>query len=158
MNDIDNSADVINVSDLTDRVDELRSDLNLDSITETQEEIDDLDPNDDAAEIAETQAEIAQMIADQDADDKAELALIEGLLERLKGYGGNHQWEGDWYPNLLIRRSHFVEYAEQYAEDVGAINSDSSWPNNCLDWDKAAAELETDYSSEDYDGVEYLYN
>lgn len=159
MADTDNTEDTIQVSDLTDRVDELRSDLRLDELKDLQEEIDDLDDEDpeSEAERARLQAEGAEIVAEQDEDDKAELALIEGLLERLKGYGGNHQWEGDWYPDVLIRRSYWVEYAEQLANDIGAVNSDAGWPNSCIDWEKAAEQLEIDYSTEDYDGVEYLY-
>lgn len=159
MADIDNSEDIIDVSAITDRVDELRSDLRLDEIKSTQEEINDLDPND--AENADTldtlNAEIAEIVAEQDEDDKAELALLESLLDDLKGYGGDHQWEGDWYPQTLIRRSHFRAYAEELANDIGAVNSEAGWPANCIDWDKAAQQLEIDYSEVDYDGVEYLY-
>lgn len=159
MADTDNSEDVLQVSDLTDRVDELRSDLRLDELKDLQEEIDDLEEDDpDApAERDRLTAEMAEIVAEQDEDDKAELALIEKLLEEMKGYGGNHQWEGDWYPDALIRRTYWVEYAEQLANDIGAVNSDAGWPNNCIDWDKAAEQLEIDYSTVDYDGIEYLY-
>lgn len=39
---------------------------------------------------------------------------------------------------------------------MGAINADASWPNNCIDWGRAAEELKVDYFEVDYDGVTYL--
>lgn len=39
------------------------------------------------------------------------------------------------------------EFAEQFAEDIGAINEDPAWPYTCIDWDHAARELMYDYSS-----------
>ena len=31
----------------------------------------------------------------------------------------------------------------------------SNWPFNCIDWEKAAEELQQDYMSIDFDGVTY---
>jgi len=41
------------------------------------------------------------------------------------------------------------DFARQLAEDIGAINNNASWPNNCIDWEFAAKELMHDYSSSD---------
>lgn len=87
----------------------------------------------------------------------AELNTLEKLLDELKGYGGDEQWRGDWYPITLIRDSHFRDYAEELADDIGAINSDATWPNNCIDWERAARELQSDYSSVEFDGITYWY-
>lgn len=95
--------------------------------------------------------------AHDDTDDAAEFALLSELLDDLKGYGGDQQWKGDWYPITLIRDSYFVEYAQELAEDIGAINSDLDWPYSCIDWEKAARELRADYSSVEFDGVTYWY-
>ena len=81
-----------------------------------------------------------------------ELATLEKLLDSLKGNGGDEQWEGDWYPITLIDELYFETYARELAEDCGMINSDATWPNNCIDWEKAARELQWDYTSVDYDG------
>jgi hypothetical protein len=43
----------------------------------------------------------------------------------------------------------------QLAEDIGAINGDATWPNNCIDWDQAAKELRMDYTAVDFDGITY---
>ena len=92
-----------------------------------------------------------------DEDEAQELATLEKLLEELQGYGGNEQWEGNWYPSQLIRDSHFQDYAEKLAEEIGAINPNAGWPNNCIDWEKAARELQYDYSSVDSEGEAYYY-
>ena len=56
---------------------------------------------------------------------------------------------------VLIADSYFTEYAQQLAEDIGAINPNASWPNNCIDWEHAARELQYDYSAVDIDGDRY---
>ncbi|APU00330.1 hypothetical protein HOR55_gp43 [Ralstonia phage RS-PII-1] len=92
-----------------------------------------------------------------DSDEENELELLEELLSDLAGYGGDHQWEGDWYPVTLIRDSYFQTYAQEFAEDIGAVEHDAQWPNNCIDWEQAARELRMDYSSVDFDGETYWY-
>jgi len=62
----------------------------------------------------------------------------------------------DWqYGEALIRDSYFEDYARDLANDIGAINSDASWPNDCIDWERAARELQMDYTCVDFDGVDY---
>ena len=92
-----------------------------------------------------------------DEGESEELQTLENLLEELNGCGGDEQWEGDWYPLTLIRDSYFEDYARELAEDCGMINDNAGWPNNCIDWEKAARELQYDYSSVDYDDVTYWY-
>lgn len=92
------------------------------------------------------------------ADDAEELAELEAILADLAGYGGDEQWEGDWYPATLIRDSYFEDYAQELAEDVcsDAIRS-ASWPLTCIDWERAARELQMDHTSTEIDGVTYWY-
>jgi antirestriction protein len=33
------------------------------------------------------------------------------------------------------------DFAQQLAEDIGAIPADAQWPNNCIDWEQAARDL-----------------
>jgi len=37
------------------------------------------------------------------------------------------------------------DFAQQMADDLGAIDKNLSWPNNCIDWEWAARELMMDY-------------
>ena len=94
---------------------------------------------------------------DELRESRDELETLENLLEELKGNGGDEQWLGDWYPVTLIRYSHFENYAQELAEECGLVNADAKWPNNCIDWGKAARELQWDYSLVEFDGVDYWY-
>lgn len=86
-----------------------------------------------------------------------EYRAIHGLIDELKGYGGDEQWRGDWYPITLIRDTYFTDYAQELAGDIGAINPEFGWPHNCIDWDRAASELQGDYSQVEFCGVAYWY-
>lgn len=112
-----------------------------------------IDVRDIIARVEEIEA-IEEPLRDCQAEELKELG---SLLDDLKGYGGDEQWRGDWYPVTLIRDSYFQAYAEELAEDCGMINSDATWPNNCIDWERAARELRQDYSSVEFDGVTYWY-
>lgn len=94
---------------------------------------------------------------DDESDDGESIAKLTDLLSDLAGNGGGHQWQGVWYPVTLIRDSYFEVYAEQLADDIGAIDSDAGWPLNYIDWEQAASELQIDYTTVDYDGVTYWY-
>lgn len=41
------------------------------------------------------------------------------------------------------------EFAEQLADDLGAVPDDAQWPLNHIDWDSAARELSMDYGEQD---------
>lgn len=128
MTTLDLSADIIDVRDIIARVEELETD-----IPEDEDE--------------------RQAWAESDAG--VECTILESLLSDLKGLGGDEKWRGDWYPITLIRDSYFRDYAQELAEDIGAINAQASWPNNCIDWNQAARELQMDYSSVVVDGADY---
>lgn len=125
--ELDLAADIVDVRDIIERFEELES--------ESHEWID----------------------GPEDADAWHELNTLSAILDDLKGAGGDEQWRGDWYPLTLIRESHFRDYAEELAEDIGAVNPNASWPNNCIDWDLAARELKHDYSSTEIDGATYYF-
>jgi len=86
-----------------------------------------------------------------------ELATLTGIMAELQGNGGDEQWQGDWYPLTLISESYFRDYAQELAEDIGAVNKNSTWPHYCIDWDRAARELQMDYTSVTIDGMTYFY-
>lgn len=83
-------------------------------------------------------------------DEANEYRVLKNLEEQAEDCG-------DWkYGAQLIRETYFKDYAQQLAEDIGAVNADATWPNNCIDWEQAARELEVDYTQVDFDGVTYL--
>lgn len=90
--------------------------------------------------------------ADSEPDAASELATLESLMSDLAGTGGDEQWEGKWYPLLLIHDTHFEDYARELAEDIGAIPDDACWPCTCIDWAKAAREMRMDYTSVEFGG------
>lgn len=125
-----NSEDIIDSRDVIARIDELESELEEGSID------------------AETDC---FMVGDDDmSEEYEELMALNSLADQCRGYAGD--WE---HGEALIRDSYFQEYAEQLADDIGAIDSSVSWPLNCIDWEQAADELKMDYTSVDFEGVEY---
>lgn len=54
----------------------------------------------------------------------------------------------DWpYGETLIEDYEFENYARDLAQDIGAITGEEGWPANCIDWEKAASELQQDYTA-----------
>lgn len=41
------------------------------------------------------------------------------------------------------------DFAREFADQIGAVNENATWPNNCIDWEYAAKELMYDYFSID---------
>mgnify|MGYP001571676538 CR=1 FL=1 len=91
-----------------------------------------------------------------ESEDQQELAKLKDLLAALKGNGGDEEWRGDGYPITLIRETYFTEYAQELAEDIGAIGHELQWPLAYIDWEAAASQLKMDYTEVDFDGVTYL--
>lgn len=87
---------------------------------------------------------------DLDDDEKEELQALQELVGECEGYSGDWQ-----YGATLIRDSYFEQYARDFAEDIGAVDRSTSWPNDCIDWKEAAEQLQMDYTCVDFDGVDY---
>lgn len=87
---------------------------------------------------------------DDDAtdDERAELAYLIELRDSAL--------IADWhYGATLIHDDHFEEYAQEMAEDIGAINRDAAWPYMHIDWAAAADALQEDYFSVEVNGNTY---
>lgn len=107
----------------------------------------------DSRDVIERIEELEDMAEDGDLDEDGtdELKALQALAKEAANYAPD--WE---HGEALIRESYFVEYAEQLAEDIGAINRDAPWPQSHIDWEAAARELRIDYTDVDFDGVTYL--
>lgn len=57
----------------------------------------------------------------------------------------------------LIDDDEFEDHARDMAVDTGMIPNDTSWPCNCIDWERAANDLRGDYSLVTFDGTDYYY-
>lgn len=116
-----------------------------DEITNTQDFI---DSRDVIARVEELEAELEDgTIAD---DGKEELHALKTLSDECKNYTPN------WADGAtLIRDSYFKEYAQDFADDIGATSRDVPWPQGHINWDDAVEELLLDYACVDFDGVKY---
>lgn len=81
--------------------------------------------------------------------DGQELESLIRLREECEQYGF-----ADY--TYLIRDDHFVQYAQEYWEEIGGANIQvNHWPYNHIDWEAAADELKYEWSEIDFDGVTY---
>lgn len=116
-----------------------------------------IDSRDVIARIEELEAELLNEDGEIDtANEDPEYRDSCGELASLQSLASEGEGSPDWaHGETLIRDSYFRDYAEQLADDIGAIDRNLSWPLNCIDWDQAARELRMDYTAVDFDGVTY---
>ena len=150
---ISNTQDIIDSRDVISRIEELqdeRADL-VTAAEEAETAFNDADAETDAEADASLDLSAArEAISTWDEDEGAELRALLALQEDAEDYCP------DWKHGAgLIRDSYFMAYAQELAEDIGAIDPKATWPNDCIDWERAAGELQMDYTSVDFDGVEY---
>lgn len=93
----------------------------------------------------------AAMYADLSEDEADRMRALYALRAELEGYG----WE---HGIVLIPEDEFEDYARELAKDIGAVpDEDTLWPAYCIDWERAARELATDYSLTTFEGVDYYW-
>lgn len=115
----------------------------------------------DSRDICERILELEEVVSEGIGDDKGndvresanELKMLQDIVDEIDNYGGDKAEDGV----ALIRDSYFRDYAEELADDIGAIDRNAKWPVNCIDWEQAARELQMDYTSLEFDGVTYWY-
>lgn len=171
-----NTDNLIDSRDINNRIEELESELtgHLDTLAEffpddedTQEDFTQgrVDPSQargyqpgtlegvtDPDERSEILAEYNEAVEDWESWESIEM----DELEALRSLRDEGEQSPDWnHGETLIHDDYFTEYAQQLAEDIGAIDSDQGWPGRCIDWEQAAKELQTDYFSVDFDGETY---
>jgi len=56
----------------------------------------------------------------------------------------------------FIDEDYFVQYAMEFAEDIGVVFDGASWPCTHIDWEAAADELRMNYTEVEYEGNTYL--
>ena len=137
--EITNSDDLIDSRDVIARIEELQDERDTAIIRNDEDSWDE----------AEQAAAFAKW-ADENPEDAAELAALKALADEAEGYAPDWQ-----HGETLIRESYFVTYAEQLAEDIGAIDRNAQWPLMHIDWDAAADALKQDYTAVEFDGVTY---
>ena len=130
MTDIRNTDDLIDSRDVIARIEELATELDGATLNE---------------ETSTWKLDGVDMTEQREELDKLEALAAQG-----------EDYAPDWSRGeTMIHDGYFQDYAEQLADDIGAINSEATWPNNCIDWKRATRELKMDYTSIDFDGAVY---
>jgi hypothetical protein len=153
MTDLSSTADVINVSDITERVEKLREERAY------QDRVNGTARAENGALTSagvDANGEPAPGTWEYDNPDEAEeLANMENLLQDLSGQGRGHKWGDDDYPSTLISDSYFTRYAEELTHDCGAVSRNASWV--VIDWEATANGMKQDYRQVDYDGKKFWF-
>jgi hypothetical protein len=121
-----------------------------------------LDSRDVIARIEELEDQLEGLGSEGDSekqgllDEWQELQALKALAEQ--GEAESSDWP---HGETLIRRSYFVDYTEEIINDCYEMPKQmhsGDWPyrHMTIDYEAAAKELEQDYASIDFDGVEYL--
>ena len=83
--------------------------------------------------------------------DEEELDRLKALRDLADELGGTLIPAGD---ETLIPEEDFEDYAQEFAGDIGAIDSDSSM-YFYVDWERYASDLAMDFTSVTFDGHDY---
>jgi hypothetical protein len=118
--------------------------VRTDEITNTQNVI---DSRDVIARIEELESDVESDIATD--EEKAELVTLKALAEEAEGYAADWQ-----YGEAMIRDTYFADYAREMLEDCGTIPKDLPW-YVVIDWEATANHIKADYTSVDFDGMDY---
>lgn len=135
MRNLDNYEDVIDSREIIERIEELE--LEAECAFEGEPENEGLelpDPFDHAHYL--------------DEDDREELRVLRELAQQCEGYG---DWE---YGEALVRYSYWTDYCAQLIEECYEIPNE--FPFYHLDWDAIAKDMEQDYMTVAFDGIDYL--
>ena len=164
---IDEYQDVMDIRDIIDRIEEIEGEQNalVASYTDERDKDDTSERFHNAInalsnfwgcapeEVADSVAALSNPADTFNGDEEA--AAMRAFIEQFRGYGGDHEWENSWFPVTFIRDSYFEDYAEELAEEIGAIPKESAWPTSHIDWKAAARALQWDYTSGEYNDVTY---
>ena len=130
-NEITNSDDVIDSRSIIERIEYLTDER-------------------DNYETTEEHNPVEQWAIDN-PDEAAELAALEALQEEAEGY--SEDWK---HGATLVRDSYFTKYAEELVRDIGDLPRDlPGYVADNINWQGVAADIQVDYTSVDFDGVEY---
>lgn len=75
-------------------------------------------------------------------DVEDDIAAYEALSDAASDGLGAERWADG---ATIIKSSYFEEYAQTYAESIGAIEDCGRWPATYIDWEQAADSLKQDF-------------
>lgn len=132
---VNNDQDIIDSRDLIARIEELEGEI---------------------AELEEERAYLGEGRIDRLDEIRNDLFTMEADLKALKEFAQEAEYSPDFeHGEALIRDSYFAEYAEQLADDIGAIDKNAGWPMQFVNWKEAAEALKQDYHLAEFDGEIY---
>ena len=140
----------LDTRDLYERQCELQEELEAlqEAIEDAREDITEETETEDPDGVWKTLQEAESELADWQSEYQEELDELNALESEV-----GREW---MYGTTLIPEDEFVEYTEQFADDIGAIDSkNASWI--VIDWEATADGLKMDYSSCEYQGTTYLF-
>lgn len=155
--DVNNSQDILDSRDIIARIEELES-LRDDANTTAEEiiEANKTVPFDKPEDVQEVPTKITAKngieyytSVDFAEDEQEELEILQALAEE---GSGSPDWQ---HGETLIRDSYFETWAQEFAEEIGAIKKSVVWPYTFIDWERAASELQQDYMSVEFGDVTY---
>jgi hypothetical protein len=86
--------------------------------------------------------------------EKERKKAIKELKKETEGCGWEHGIN-------FISEMEWKEYCQQFAEDVGYLESSTNGHTNplhyCIDWEKWSSEMAMDYSQSDFEGTSYYW-
>lgn len=137
--EVSNQEDVLDSRDIIARIEHLRSEIEA------------------AYEDAKGEAtEFPPIVEWTDTDDCPALEMVEEL-KTLEAFQSEAEgYAPDWrHGATLIRRNYFKDYCEELVSDIGDMPREI--PSYIvIDWQATANNIEVDYTTVDFDGVEYL--
>lgn len=146
-----NADDLIDIRDVIARIEELEETKNEFILNESSI------PEDESpswGEVIENKNETE--FKWNETDGGIELKQLTEFMEEFKGYGGDEQYKGDWYPITLIRDSYWQEFCEDLVRDIGDLpNELPNYIKSNINWADVAEDLQVDYTSGEFDGVTY---
>ena len=112
-----------------------------------------IDSRDIVEYISEQEDYLDSLADEEDTNEEqdeiqAEITMWQDFIEEAEQYTGDKASDGF----QCINENYFVQYAEELASEIGAIQKDAIWPNNHIDWEAAAEELKVDYTEIDING------
>ncbi len=100
--------------------------------------------------INELTTELENETETESSDDQTELSELIEFRDDVSST--------DWEDCIVfINEDYFENYARELAEDIGAISRDADWPTSCIDWGRAAQEVQIDYTSVEFGNTTYYY-
>ena len=114
-----------------------------------------IDSRDIIERIEELESELAEFLDATDGDLSENFPDIDELKALRDLASEASQYSSDWeYGETLIRYSYWENYVQEMLEDCGEIPKDLPWYIE-IDWEATSENIAQDYTTADFDGVDY---